>query len=54
MDCVAGFVSILGCWIVLIPGASILLLGLFFWFSIGGSCGFRCGLWVWVGGCMGK
>ena len=30
------------CWIVLIPGASILLLGLFFWFSIDGSCGFRC------------
>ena len=30
------------CWVVLIPGASILLLGLFFWFSIGGLCGFRC------------
>ena len=30
------------CWIVLIPGASILLLGLFFWFSAGELCGFRC------------
>ena len=29
-------------WVVLIPGASILLLGLFFWFSAGGLCGFRC------------
>ena len=90
------------CWVVLIPCASILLLGLFFWYSAGGLCGlccwvcsisgcwivwivllgcvdfgcvdlvagfvflvfcrwvvwipvwYRCGLWVWVGGCVGK
>ena len=49
------------CWVVLIPGASILLLGLFFWFAgfvTGGLCGFRCdtavGWWLWVGGCVGK
>ena len=49
------------CWVVLIPGASILLLGLFFWFAwfvAGGLCGFRCdtdvGQWLWVGGCVGK
>ena len=49
------------CWVVLIPGASILLLGLFFWFAgfvAGGLCGFRCdagvGRWLWVGGCVGK
>ena len=30
------------CWVMLIPGVSILLLGLFFWFSTGGLCGFRC------------
>ena len=49
------------CWVVLIPGASILLLGLFFWFAgfvAGGLCGFRCdagvGRWLRVGGCVGK
>ena len=49
VDCVAGFVRFrvaglygLCCWVVLISGASILLLGLFFWFSVGGLCGFRC------------
>ena len=40
------------CWVVLIPGGSILLLGLFFWFAgfvAGGFCGFRCGsVAVWV------
>ena len=30
------------CWVMLIPGASILLLGLFLWFSVGGLCGFQC------------
>ena len=46
---------------MLISGASILLLGLFFWFAgfvAGGLCGFRCdagvGRWLWVGGCVGK
>ena len=49
------------CLVVLIPGASILLLGLFFWFAgfvAGGLCGFRCdtgvGRWLWVDGCVGK
>ena len=32
------------CWVVLVPCASILLLGLFFWFSAGGLCGLCC--WV--------
>ena len=43
------------CWVVLISGASILLLGLFFWFSAGGLCGLCCwvcsisGCWiVWI------
>ena len=39
---------------ILISGFSSILLGLFFWFSIGGLCEFRCGLWVWVGGCVVK
>ena len=51
LDYVAG----LCCWVVLILCASILLLGLFFWFSAGGFCGLCCwvcsisGCWiVWI------
>ena len=46
LDYVAG----LCCWVVLIPCASILLLGLFFWFSADGFCGLCC--WVCsISGC---
>ena len=45
------------CWVMLILGASILLLGLFFWFSTSGLCGFRCdtgvGCWVCFSGLLG-
>ena len=61
MDCVAGFVSIPGCWIVWLGCVDSRLLGLFFWFAgfvAGGLCGFRCdtsvGRWLWVGGCVVK
>ena len=61
MDCVAGFVSIPGCWIVWIvllgcvdSGCVDLVAG----FVADGLCGFRCdtgvGRWLWVGGCVGK
>ena len=53
VDCVVGFVRFrvaglcgLCCWVVLISSASILLLGLFFWYSAGGLCGFRCDIGV--------
>ena len=44
MDCVAGFVLIPGCWIVWMGcvDSGCVDLGLFFWFSAGGLCGFRC------------
>ena len=46
------------CWVVLIPGASILLLGLFFLFFcqwvVWIPVWYQCGLSVWVGGCVGK
>ena len=43
------------CWVVLIPGASILLLGLFLWFVFLGLLPVGCVdsgvIPVWVGGC---
>ena len=66
-DCVAGFVSIPGCWIVLWgcvdSGCVDLVAGFVFMvcfsgFVTGGLCGFRCdtgvGRWLWVDGCVGK
>ena len=58
MDCVVGFVSIPGCWIVWIVLLGCVdsgLLGLFFWFAgfvAGGLCGFRCdtGMGRWLCG----
>ena len=58
VDCVVGFVSIPGCWIVWIVLLGCVdsgLLGLFFWFAgfvAGGLCGFRCdtGVGRWLCG----
>ena len=54
MDCVAGFVSILGCWIVLLGCVDSECVDLVAGFFFLVFCRWVVWIPVWVGGCMGK
>ena len=54
MDCVAGFVSISGCWIVLLGCVDSECVDLVAGFFFLVFCRWVVWIPVWVGGCVGK